>query len=688
MIATSLLSLVLACQSAATVTLHQPATKLATILAAVTQQTGRSLSAEDPVGDELFVVEAQAVKPDELLARIAELTFSEWQTRGDRQVLVRDNGAMRVQLQREQKQRVDAYRTALALYLQQMSPAPAIDAQLRAQIQKGLKSEDIGSALNPQDRLLAQLLSDLDINEIVSLPAEGRAVFSNRPTAMQRKFGPHAEQALQVFADAYGAWHEATFPDSPQNPYSPPYRALLILSKWTSLGDAYVELKIVDSQNRTVANASTNLSVQIAQNTDKATPFLDNHRIKLSTDSMMLSSLQTNDQGSIAKLPASLRQRLLDPEHNDPLSFNVSELLMGIAKASSKPFVGAVTDSMWQSGTGVSTNQSADMVRAQLTSSREFTFRESQGWLIAEPRMPIEARQATLDRTQLRSTLSDMERNGGPSLDIITRLSRKAKSCLSENLAVNYGIMLYPEVASAFDYSSWAPYRLYDTLTPQDRATAAKGTTTTFGRVGATTQRAIVSMVLFSVTSSPLNLFTSATPGQEDDLNTIQSEPTEAFAGGIPASVRVTFKRDDSTVLVSPGNVGATMTPEELGTQLAMHERPDLFQWVTESPLPGRYATAQNTTFRLSLFLPPHEGIPPQVDGSLPDMTNTPFAEFAMTDIHRTGSQSFTLANIPDAILKLVEAARKEARESFKSMQNEQGRTNEGGTIPPSQPRR
>ena len=141
-------------------------------------------------------------------------------------------------------------------------------------------------------------------------------------------------------------------------------------------------------------------------------------------------------------------------------------------------------------------------------------------------------------------------------------------------------------------------------------------------------------------------------------------EPTEVWPNGVPADLRLSLTRQLGQVLAGIGSDLDPFEPSELGAQLAMRERPDVFPWMSEMPLPAQYHVLNRELITLRLALQPE----------------TWLATYTISKLTKTDTRTYSVGTLPPEIFKLVEDARVESRKTYSGI----GIPPKGdGNIPP-----
>ncbi len=647
--------------------------------------TGVRLSCHELLASELLAVRASKVPLDTFMSRVAEATLGTWKQVDGGYQLVRAEAKWAAAEKEEAQRRVDLMREAILRVTEPTTKNPQFtaatakqlgeamrDAASKLSTQGGALTIDWGSlqGRSPADRMMARVLLSIDPAELAGMIDGERRIWSSRPNRLQRPMGPAGGQAIAQFVEESKVWQANRPPNVDEDGLSmmgmhpnwggvtgTPAKVILIANSWSAQGFINLELKLLDDKGRELITTGTAFSagMRLPSKEDKApTPLAGEPKIEWSKESLVVRDLKSR---SAAELPAEYRKLYLTPEDGDPFhraAVEVSRVLAG-----ERPFVAVLTDLMTPAFDAISSNSSASTARWILDRTGQVNLADQDGWLVMTPRNPVAGRALTLDRAKFGAMVREMEQRGGPSLDHMLVLSRSMK-CHSPVLSP-WLRALFPETASHSTLASWDVLRLYDALRPSLGASDSESMIV--GRLSEAVRNRVSYLVYSSVYGQILSFSTSAEPVEVplDEMG-LTTEPTEVWPNGLPADLRLDVARDKGVVLAGIGSDLEPMEPQELGSQLAMRERPDVFPWVTEMPFPAKFAVLSRTKVTLSLGQKPNEWL----------------SMFQLSDLTRTDRRTYTVGVLPPEIFKKVEDARVESRKAYTGI----GQTG-GGNIPP-----
>lgn len=695
------ISLILA-QASPAITYRAGAQTLGRAIAAIAAQSKIPMIARGAIAEDVVVIAVKEAAPDELRKRIAAATTGQWQQDGNTFVLVRDETKARQQEQEELARMGERFAKRIQENARPVLDSPALTAaaaekhlQQLAKINEQVRQQSQGVTLEgvnlepggtPQERLMARILILMDPKEIAALPPDSRSVYSTSPTRMQRPLPSGAIQALGQFATEYGVWQsvaERYKPTDPENQFvdfgffgplkSRPARAVLIATKWGEGLAVSFELKVVDERGRVLSNASAGIdatSSMVGKEDAEPTVVEGEKPIQLSKDSIDVLTLRSGmlNPAVPQTLRPELRAKLLNPEESDPMLFGPSDFLLGIADQEGKNFVAAVPDATFDLALGA-TGATPSRARLGLRAAETMQFSTDGNWTLAGPLWPALSRRRHMPRHLLGQMARELEKPGAGSLDALSRLAVQLGGTSAPPLAMAYIGMLQPAVSANLDFAVWDLLKFYGALTPSQKAMPGGQAQLRIGSLETAAKGALTRLVFFSTTSVPLGQFqviteTEEGAPQQEMGESIKMEPTEAMPDGLPLDGAVILESNDASVAIGFG--GGSFSAEDLGTQLAMRERPEIFPFVSESPLPAKFTMAQRRTLMISM----------QLEGQV-------ISTYMLSDLRGTDSTWVALSGLPQAFRDQVERSKKEAREAFKNVGTNGLGSGGGSNIPP-----
>ncbi len=685
----------------APVTFRSPALPLDQLLTALSTKSGTIMRATGRIAEDVLVLSVKDIPLSDLQKRIAEVTTGVWKQDGDAFVLQRDEVAARKQDQEELSRLAERYAKAIAEFTKPLDDSGALNAaeaerrlkklaELNDRVKQGVNAgAPVGVELGgtPQERLLARSLKVLNPGDLATLPNDSRTVFSTHPNRLQRPLPAGATRALETFASEYTVWQsiaERFKPPDDENLFvdfgyfgpmkTRPTKMLIIATKWGDGMAVSLELKVVGDKGQILSTSAAGLdaTASIAGKEDQPQGSDSGKPIVLSKESLEIGVLRTgvSRSGGPDGPSASLRAKLMNPETADPLAFAPSEVLLGLAEAAGKNIVACVPDSAFDAVFS-SSSITPNAIRLTLAATDAMQLREEDSWIIGSPVWPSRSRSMRVNRAALGQLVRELDRPGAGSLEPLSKFANNTSGSTPPNLVVGYVGMLHPAIASSLDSSSWELMRFYAGLTPAQK-TGGERTRIPYSALDLRAKNALTRLIFFSANSMPMGAFQSAAMSEESGgeietmaFESISSEPTEAMPNGLPDVTTLTLDRANGTVAVAAS--GAAYTADDLGTQLAMRERPELFPYISESPLPPKYVLTNRNSLLITL-----------------GFNMEPLASYMLNDFRRGDGRWLGVNELPEAFRTAMETARKDAREAFKSMPVTGVGTGTGSNIPPN----
>lgn len=522
---------------------------------------------------------------------------------------------------------------------------------------------------------MARVLMAVDPADLAAMGDGERRVWSSRPNRLQRNLGSGGNAALAKFlaeskvwqsykpqsleVDALGSFgiagHWATGPIQPT-------RVLLIANAWTTHGFFNFEIKLLDDAGREVTGTSAAISIGTAPGKEDQPPAATpgEPTLTYSKTTLALRGLKTRNA---QETPADIRQALLNAESGDPYHQAGREIAQMIA--GDRPFVAVFNDLMIPGYDMISPNVGISRLKWLLSRSDQINLAEGDGWVVLTPTNPVAGKALTLDRAKFSDMLRDIDRQGGPGLNHLVTLSR-SPSCNSPALWP-WMRALFPETATQQNLGIWEIIRLYDALQPS--LSPAEDQTHLVGRLDEAVRRKLAHMIYYTIEGAlTLTIQVYDEDGFEpEDIIAMTGEPTELWSNGIPADLRINVTRKLGQVLAGIGSDFDPFEPSELGAQLAMRERPDVFPWMSEMPLPAQFRVLNRELVTIQLALKPDSFL----------------ATYSLSGLTKTDKRSYSVGTLPPEIFKIVEAARVESRKTYSGIGIP---PKGGGNIPPINP--
>lgn len=501
MLNTLVLAMMLQPIQAEKVTLFVPPMPANRALAEVSKATGTKLFALGRAENEVLTLHVKDVAPKDLLAKIAEVTCSEWQERDGGLALTHKDALLKERDRKAATEDAEQLRKAILSTVEKMnlnSPFGNAEAQqLIAEQQKA--REELSKPRNeldpkprtitrpakredPVGRAAYRMLAAVDPLLIVSSRTK-RLVFSTLPTKMQVPMSLDGRQFLARFVSEYTAWSDAVakLPKSTPPPptgdeeeemeywdegsdafHAPklkaaPFKALLCIRQndFMMMGSSLsAEFKVLDQEGNTLV--SRYISVRDgaengffamfgpqSNNSQAMLKFSDRALNLKNPFSNVFSGLAADDADE-PKLSPEDRRFLLNPEENEPLDSLMADGLARYAEAKSGNLVAALPDAMIMGSIFINQKSVGTTFLEMITRFTGAEINTKDGWVTVAPRYGWLSRQETLNRADLGRFLKEAD-SKGLGLDRLAAFLLKYPHIGDQSGLALYLMMLFPD---------------------------------------------------------------------------------------------------------------------------------------------------------------------------------------------------------------------------------------------------
>ena len=338
---------------------------------------GMSLEASPQTADEFLFIEVQNAPVQRLLDEIAWSVSGSWEKDGATLTLVRTDADRSAAKRRARNQYIAAFREGIAFREKKLASernfneenATRLASQFSDMVKafdphnpSGLQSTSTKlSRRTPAHRAMARIVSQFSAEEFADLPVNVATVYSNYPTAMQRPFGPAANEIFAAYVREQGLWLDAarklnirnpqfgnttygiaTMPDL-DDPVQPKRFVLEVSKSPGFLSAVALQLNVVNAEGQVTDRVNDSLSARDPEgpnNLLEVKPVAGEAPLVLDAEAKALySALRKGDA-----LPKEVAMRLLDAERQDPLAILTGPLLRAYAKARRTNFVACLAD--------------------------------------------------------------------------------------------------------------------------------------------------------------------------------------------------------------------------------------------------------------------------------------------------------------------------------------------------------
>ncbi|MBC8063303.1 MAG: hypothetical protein H7Y17_00610, partial [Chlorobia bacterium] len=426
--------------------------------------------------------------------------------------------------------------------------------------------------------------------------------------------------------------------------------------------------------------------VQKTSATEEAMTFSGiSKKIQDSIQAMYKSAQQNNGQPDM-QVSSEIREILINPDKNEPLSFVATDAIFETSRIKGLNIVCSATD-MMMFGTGVIAEGAAKP--ATFLASMNGLMMESEikdGWLVLKPQVASSARAQRSDRFVLGQYLRQAVKEGRVSLDNrATFAFRSGKE--EEDFMPMFLLSMVGILRQGMEYGGdWDTLRLFGSLTPHQRQAAKTGQPVPF-RALQPAQLDIMRHVVFDSPWPRLQI-----NYQQEDFADMQSdegiiygggldsEPTEVLPNGFTGTELLTIRETNEPKFFgrpeSDGSNQMTYWGESaydangLAHELFQSERPEFFPWRNQPGYPrGKLAKVRVGTQRQFSFMA--------------QFTRRATLNLNLTDKNYQG-EAMEISKLPPDVKKQIEDALARIREQYKNAKPPTWNPgNGGGNIPP-----
>ncbi|MEZ0324807.1 MAG: hypothetical protein ACAH95_02795 [Fimbriimonas sp.] len=595
------------------INLEMRAMTLHRALPTLSQSVGLELLDTPQTANDVLLVKARDVTADELLKKIALALNATWTKEGNSLRLVRTPP------QRKAEERED-FRVDVAQIQRAINDTAGTQAKqapwtkeaaeaLASRMARLLKAFEPSSRsfqnqlrpielLTPYGRLMGQVAASLDASELATIPFGIQVVYSTQPNLSQRKMSAKTAACLQQFARHLAMWQAAKEAKGVKPPLvdgvtyffpglnpeekaltQAPAKALLLVSRWTPTASFGLELVLADARGDVLSRSSHIL----APNYDSR-PWQEEQRgvektIELTGDDLEFSKAWFSRPPSDA-VSAELREKLVQPEIHEPISFVTSPSFFQMAEAKGVNLIAHLTDNEFATAL-TKTPQTGSKLLSRFVYSG-LKVDQSEGWMVITPGRPLLGRQLGAKRNVLGAYLRRLGSAQKMSLEEVARFQANLPYA-----PLNMLPFLLTRFISDSEITGQpvdqTVLRFYGTLTPEQVNVAKDAGLPLSGLKPE--QLAALRKVLYAP-GAGLQLVDSARRDPVDFSETLGREITECFPNGLPpdAVLRITE---------TGGNVVATlprqrpdwteppryMSAGELAMEVYMQANPEIFPW-------------------------------------------------------------------------------------------------------------
>lgn len=673
-----LVSLSLLAQDAPkTVTYETVAVPVSRALDEISKLSGTTLKASPQTANEIVVVRFDKAPLDEIKTRLAKAVTGTWATQPDgTELLVADERTRREQQAKEDLEHFKQIEEGLKAMAESLKPPKPKPKDAKADPEGIQEFEDVSVPEGSEAWFVAVLASGLRANELAGIAKGYRVVYSTSPNAMQRPLtARNVPAAVDLYVKTYNANFDKNLEGRVVNdeeekmakkamelfgvePPAPPKKidsgvskVLLIAERgglFGFMGDMVtLRFTLYNAKGEVVSGGSRTLSggygmpgmvmgetvaveaVPVAQEgqepkeQEKPDPQLDKPLV-LSETSLELSKL-TNFNGMMPEIkPPSeaLMAKLLRPDLYDPLSFDISDGLLGIAMAKGLQLAACLPDAVVNFSSFMrGKSEKLQQVYTLLKSNEELEMAMDGGWMAVQPAHPHASRSDRLDRVAFAKFLQTAAGTPVLRLDPLADYATKNPPLTETPAAMGHVMLVCPNAMSRgfIGMQDWPMLRLYGSLNSSQRQSLRQGGTVPFGAmsgVAATTARQMVygtgatfetGATMKDRPSFVRTMFGAMRDGGGKDY---REEPTELLPSGLPSFGGLRLKVTTTNFVSLAGDKGGpfarmfgSMGAEELGLISSFTESPEMAGFSAMMPKMDAFKVGNRDELTFSLEL-------------------------------------------------------------------------------------
>lgn len=549
------------------------------------------------------------------------------------------------------------------------------------------------SRQTPAARAITALLSRMTDAQVASLTSGNRTVFSMNPTRMQLPMPGGSNQILKQFVNDALTYRQVTRRNEPPQGAESNRRIVingfgaegggdgdpnlgigyaLLINQPGNIGpNTSVTLTVADTNGRTLASGQFFLGLGTQPPSRATTPPAEEKPIEMSDLAkelarvlnlvsgggggsggvrMMTVAVGLNTGGTFTfsgsgdgrtpPMSAELKERILNPEKFDPLSFAPGEAFTGTADAKGYDLVAYLPDASFsvlnQIAGGGTITPTAFLATAKSQANLDTVIKD--GWLLVSPKGPSTARDRRVNRSALGSALRQMDGKGYLSLDDWASFSTKqAKAPRFGEFDDIYFRLINGPAADAglgqFSFGGgWQTLQFYASL-----STAQKQAMTQNGRVPlgnlSKLQMDLLTEQVFNSFEGPnvVNRQQQGQPGRAVAFSfggDVTTERTYLLPNGIPRNGFLTLTLRNNEVaqaFSSQGTGGKFLNAEGLAFERLRTERPELVNLGPTTQL-DQFRMASQRTIGFLFTLTPTVSLSRQLEDNSPG--NRPLTGF------------------------------------------------------------
>jgi len=629
------------------VTYSANARPLSEVIAQIAEKTGRKLSVHPAIADETFVINVENADPDDLLKRIAQAAWGEWVPgTGDILRLAPNKGARLTASKIAFEKRVKLFEKALKEgnfgggFGGMIMGGGGSVAVTTTAAKEGKPDEEV----EPTQQVMNDIMKLIPARTYASINSGERLVLATTPNNTQVALPPSVPNLVNGFIRSRNEWlkkhksddSEPTYPDGigdnelvrqaieaekkrNQPITEAPAKVIVALSRGGLMsmfgGDTVnVSFKVYAKDGSVIASQDSGVSVGdaggliniIREAAPGKAPKAD-EPAKPKGKSISYSKISqafqhasnAMDMISTGNMTTSkeVRDLLIHPEVNDPLSFVWGEAITQTAATAKANLVANIPDGVVQDVLGTGSPATEEDLKEKLQKIGE--LKVDQGWMEFRSSDPNADDALHVYRSDLAMLMQSVNTKTVAGLEDITRYAVRNPAILSTPVIMPY-LRLAPNIAQSgmSGLTDWNVLRFYGQLGVSQRNNLFRAGTLTYGSLS-TDQQKTVRDIVFGPNARFLDEAKSAKSkdggiwemaiafGGMNGSTSYKEEPTELMPNGLPRDGGVAARDTADFVAMT---LGADSKPATMFGAMGTEELA-MMKWMTEQE--GMPAQAQ-----------------------------------------------------------------------------------------------
>jgi len=621
------------------------------LVADLGKAAGLTLDVSAQTAGETLVVKVTDVTVKDVLDRIALALDGEWKTEdGGVMRLIRPAANLNREAAAERQEKIASLTAEIKKAVAELNKKPA--ANTGSEPPQIAMSFPFGGG--NYHKQIIQLVSRLNVGDMVLPDDDGRVVFSSSPTRMQKLLPGNLEPIVAELVAEHNKAAAASKKSNDQDEETKdeqmkqwedwmkafgfgqevkpiegrPAKLLLIVQSQQMMGGLTATLRLYDAKGQVAMEGSTSLvnsgfmEEAMAIGKPMPAPASDDKPIEFSDTTKEINGIFGSfmNGANRGKMSKELEGKLIRPDLYDPLSFSTTESLFAVAKHKNLDLVACLPDatgSMLEVFTGGQATVNGYM--KMLEGSDEIKLTNADGWLTLQPKHPITARGKKCDRVALAKLIASSKSKGTVGLDDIASYALTSPSPYEDSTSMQYIMLFAPNAMQMgmMGMVDWNAVRLWGTLNVNQRDALASNGHLQFGTM-APQQRDLVSKMMFGAQTALKVVDPNAKPKTEAGfMEMIKSfmgaqhkdyrqEPTEIMPMGLPSggyiAADITKEPVGRAASDDPMLAFTALGADEIAMFRYFKEDPNMAQVAGMMPTIGQLRIGERTNINLKLF--------------------------------------------------------------------------------------